>query len=268
MLTLPKEAGVRVLTREAKATPLGLRRGRNVTAAAALPVLGLVLVIALWWGATAVFDVQRIVLPAPPDVVEALFRLPDHLLEHGQVTLVETLLGFGLAVAGGLLIGMAIATSRIVNQMAFPWLVAFNAVPKVALAPMLIVWLGFEMQPKVAMVVLVCFFPIVLATATGLTNTPSELTELARSLDSSRWRTFVKIRLPQALPHVFVGLKVAMPLAVIGAVIGEFAGGSRGLGHVIRQSSGLGDTALAFAAIVVLSVMSIALFYEIGRAHV
>jgi NitT/TauT family transport system permease protein len=147
--------------------------------------------------------------------------------------------------------------------MASPWLVAFNAIPKVAFAPLLIIWLDLPTKPRIAMVVLICFFPIVLATVTGLTKTPAELVELGRSLDASRWQTFVKIRFPYALPQIFVGLKVAMPLAVIGAVIGEFAGGRLGLGQVIAQAGGAGNTALAFAAITVLAVMSIVLFYAL-----
>ncbi|MPZ27327.1 MAG: ABC transporter permease subunit [Micromonosporaceae bacterium] len=226
-----------------------------------LPALTLVLSLAAWWAATTFTDVQRILLPPPADVLAELRDRPDYLAEHGRVTLVETLGGFAIATAGGLVIGTAIALSRVFSQMTYPWLVAFNAIPKIALAPLLIVWLGFNLEPKVAMAVLVCFFPVVLATASGLTSTPAELVELARSLDASRWQTFAKVRFPYALPQIFIGLKLAVPLAVIGAVIGEFAGGREGLGYVVNQSGGLGRTDLAFAALVVLSVISIVLYY-------
>lgn len=228
-----------------------------------LPMLALAVVITGWWGATEIFTISRVLLPPPADVVSELVRLHAFLLGEARVTLVQTLIGFGITVVGGLLIGVLIATSRVMDQTMTPWLVAFNAVPKVALAPLLVVWFGINMQPRVAMVVLVCFFPIVLATVAGLKSTPAELIELARSLDAARWRVFVKLRFPYALPHIFVGLKVAMPLAVIGAVIGEFAGGRFGLGYVIQQAGGSGNTALAFAAITLLSVMSIGLFYAL-----
>lgn len=226
-----------------------------------LPLLGLAIGIAAWWGAIIVFDISATLLPAPPEVLSELARLYDYLLEQGRVTLLETTVGFAITAVGGLLIGTTIAGSRIIDHMATPWLVAFNAVPKVAFAPLLVVWLGYNLQPRVVMVALICFFPIVLSTATGLRSTPAELVDLGRSLRASRRQAFMKLRLPYALPQIFVGLKVAMPLAAIGAVIGEFAGGQTGLGYVIRQASANGNTALAFAAIVVLSVMSIALFY-------
>jgi NitT/TauT family transport system permease protein len=228
-----------------------------------LPLLGFAIAVGIWWGAVLGFDIAPILLPAPNEVVSELLRLQERLIEQGLVTLIETVVGFALTVVGGLIIGTAIASSRIIDHMTTPWLVAFNAVPKVALAPMLVVWLGFEMQPRIAMVVLICFFPVVLATYTGLTSTPAELIELGRSMGASWWRTFAKLRFPYALPQIFVGLKVAMPLALIGAVVGEFAGGSTGLAFVIRSASGAGNSALAFAAIVVLSVMGIALFYAL-----
>jgi NitT/TauT family transport system permease protein len=241
----------------------GVRRVVGLASPVALPLMGLVVAIGLWWSATTFMDISAILLPAPMDVLSELIRLRVHLLDQGRVTLIQTLVGFGITVVGGFLIGAAIASSRIMDQTMTPWLVAFNAVPKVAFAPLLVVWLGINMQPRVAMVVLVCFFPIVLATATGLKSTPAELIELTRSLDASRRHTFVKVRLPYALPHIFIGLKVAMPLAVIGAVIGEFAGGRFGLGYVIQQAGGSGNTALAFAAIAVLSIGSIALYYAL-----
>jgi NitT/TauT family transport system permease protein len=121
--------------------------------------------------------------------------------------------------------------------------------------------MGFGQGPKVVMVVLLCFFPIVLSVATGLTRTPADLAELTRALSASRWRTFIKVRMPSALPQIFVGLKVAMPLAVIGALVGELSGSTEGLGFVIQNAGA--DTAMAFAAIVLLALMSVVLFYAL-----
>lgn len=232
-----------------------------------LPLLGLAVVLGLWWGAVAILDIPAILLPSPSDVVAELIGERQRIAEQTGTTLLQTVLGFAITTVGGLAIGTMVATSRVVDQMVSPWLVAFNAIPKVAFAPLLLVWLGFGMQSRVAMVVLLCFFPIVLATAAGLASTPVEYIELGKSLDASRWQMFRKFRFPNALPHIFVGLKVAMPLAVIGAVIGEFAGGRTGLGYIIQQASGVGNTSLAFASIVVLSGMSIVLFYALVVAE-
>ncbi|MEU9895885.1 ABC transporter permease [Streptomyces phaeochromogenes] len=231
------------------------------------PVLGLAAAIGTWALAVVVFDVPEIILPSPADVLDAFLRVPGYLLGEALTTLVVIVLGFALAVAAGLVIGVAIAASRIVELMFSPLLVAFNAVPKVALAPLLVVWMGFGQQPKVVMALLVCFFPVVLSVAGGLTSTPVELVELARSLRASRTQTFLRFRFPSALPQIFVGLKVAMPLSAVGAVIGEFSAGDEGLGFVVVQSGANSDTALAFAAIALLGVMSVALFYALVLAE-
>ena len=148
---------------------------------------------------------------------------------------------------------MALAASRRVERMFAPLLVAVNAVPKIALGPLLVVSVGWGQKPILTMVFLLCFFPIVLSTATGLTTTPADLAELARSLNASWWQSFRKVRFPAALPQIFVGLKVAMPLAAIGAVIGEFYSDKPGLGYQILQYNGVGDTATAWAAIVLIA---------------
>ena len=177
------------------------------------------------------------------------------------MTLGETFVGMLVAIAIGVPIAMAIAYFKTLEQMVYPILIAVNSVPKVAIAPILVVWLGFGWTPKIVMVVLLCFFPIVLSTVSGLRSTPHELVDLARSLSANALQEFVKIRLRWALPQIFVGLKNAITLAVIGSVIAEFVGATAGLGFVIVQSGASADTALAFAAMTLLAIMSIALFY-------
>jgi NitT/TauT family transport system permease protein len=231
--------------------------------AVGLPILGLACGIALWWLTVLVFDIQPFLLPTPGAVAQAFAQEPVILLEGTWITFQETVVGFLIAVVAGLAIGLAMASSRVVEQMLSSILVAFNAIPKLALAPLFVVWFGFDLTPKIVMVVVLCFFPIVLAVATGLKSTPAELAELARSLDASHWQMFRKVRFPAALGQIFVGLKVAMPLAVIGAVVGEFLGGTGGLGYVINSFSGVGDVAVSFAAIVLLAVISLVLFYAI-----
>jgi len=195
--------------------------------------------------------------------VTAFHALQGELLKQTWSTAMATVLGFGLSVIVAVLIGVAIAAWRPFERMFQPLLVAFNAVPKVALAPLMLIWFGYGRTPVLAMAFMVCFFPIVLSTATGLTTTPADLAELTRSMDASRLQTFRTVRLPAALPQIFVGLKVAMPLAVIGVVVGEMQYGESGLGMIIVQTSGQADTASAFAAIVLLALVSIVLYYAL-----
>lgn len=234
---------------------------RDRAASVLLPVVGTVALVAVWWLATVLFDIKPFLLPSPPDVVDAFLRLPDYLATQTLATLLEVVEGFAVAVVAGLILAVGVAASRVVSRTIYPLLVGLNAIPKLALAPLLIIWLGFDQAPKIVMVVLICFFPIVISAATGLTSTPDDFIELAHALDARPWQVFRKIRFPAAMPQVFVGLKVAVSLAVIGAVIGEFAGSSSGLGFVIQSSGASGDTSIAFAALVILSVMSVGLFY-------
>ncbi len=238
-----------------------LSRRRSITAAVSLPVLGAGATVGLWWLGMIVFGIESYLAPTTPEVVAAFGRLPGYLLDNAWVTFLETVQGFGITVGLGLLIGGVLAASRTVEQAFMPTLVALNAIPKLAFAPLLVVWMGFGPGPKVVMVIMLCFFPIVLSVATGLTRTPADLAELARSLCASRWQAFVRVRLPAALPQIFVGLKVAMPLAVIGALVGELSGSTAGLGFVIQNAGA--DTAMAFAAIVLLAVISVLLFYTL-----
>ncbi|MER5453543.1 ABC transporter permease [Micromonospora sp. NPDC002389] len=237
--------------------PADLRDG---VTAALLPAAGLLIAFSVWWLVARLELVHPAALPPPGDVLTA-FRLgQDRLLEHTVTTTGEILLGFLLSAVAGVLIGLSLAASRTVERMFTPLLVAVNAVPKITLGPLLVVALGWGQKPILTMVFLLCFFPIVLSTATGLTTTSAELAELVRSWNASRWQAFRKVRFPAALPQIFVGLKVAMPLAAIGAVIGEFQAGEGGLGFVIQQYAGIGDTATAWAAIILVALVSILLY--------
>jgi NitT/TauT family transport system permease protein len=182
-------------------------------------------------------------------VWRSLVGTTDVLLPALGITTWMTLLGFLLSSLAGVLIGMALAASSRVERMFAPLLVAVNAVPKIAFGPLLVISVGWGQKPILTMVFLLCFFPIVLSTA-----------ELGRSLNASWWQAFRKVRFPAALPQIFVGLKVAMPLAAIGGVIGEFYSDRPGLGYQILQYNGAGDTATAWAAIVLVAVMSILLY--------
>ncbi|WP_433168676.1 ABC transporter permease [Kribbella sp. CA-247076] len=231
------------------------------TAAVLLPILGLIGAIALWWLATIVFSIEAYLLPTPGDVVRTFADQPAYLLRETGISFLETIEGFLLAIVIGVPIALLIVRSVILERLVYPLLLMVNAIPKIAVAPLLVVWMGFGQWPKVVMVLLMCFFPIVISTAQGMKSTPAELVELLRSLNASRAQEFFKLRLRYAMPQIFTGLKVAISLAVIGSVIAEFVGATQGLGYVIQQSGASADTALAFAAITLLSIMSIILFY-------
>ncbi len=237
------------------------RPSRGRFRAVALPVLGLVLVIGGWWLAVVAFGVREMFLPSPVAIVTAFADQPMDLLQGVWTTVEEMLGGFGLAIAVGLILALVISASRTLNQMFYPLIVAANAIPKVALAPLLVVSFGLGISSKVVIVFLVCFFPIVVSSYAGFTSTPADLTELARALSASRLQTFAKVRFPSALPQIFVGLKVAAGLAAVGAVVGELAGSMRGLGNELFAYSGQGRTPEGFAAVILLSILSVALFY-------
>ena len=222
-------------------------------------------VLAVWWVATDRLGVRGYLLPRPQDVVATLVSLRGYLARHTVVTLAEVAAGYTLAVAGGIPIGLALATWRPVRLAAGPILVGLHAVPKLPLAVPLVIGFGFGPGPKIAMVVLVCAFPVVLATVAGLHSTPADLVELSRSLCATRWQTHLKIRMPYALPQILVGCKQAAPLAVIGAVVGELFGATGGLGFTIRSAGT--DLVQVWAALLILGVLSLGLFYTVAAVE-
>ena len=221
------------------------------------PLAGVLLIVAAWALFCWLAKVPTAVLPTPDKVYRAFMARSDLLLSEGLITLKETLYGFLLALAFGMPLAIAVAKSRALNLMFYPLLVGLQSVPKVALAPLTLVWLGTGIESKLAIVWLVAFFPIIVDTAAGLRATPKELIELARSLRASRTQIFLKVQFPAALPFVITGAKVAITLAVIGAVIGEFVGSSEGLGFLLLTATSQLDTPLAFAALFALSMLGV-----------
>ncbi|HLI11102.1 MAG TPA: ABC transporter permease [Alphaproteobacteria bacterium] len=224
------------------------------------PLIGAIVLLACWHFYVVGFHVPLAVLPKPSQILAPIIKDRDLLLSQGWVTLKECIYGFALAFAIGVPIAVAVATSRVLNQMFYPLLIAMQSVPKVALAPIVLVWLGTGIESKLAIAWLVAFFPIVVDTAAGLRATPAELLELARSLRATRLQIFFKIQFPAALPFVMSGCKVAVTLAVIGAVIGEFVGSSAGLGNLLLVANSQVDTPLAFAALFALAALGILLY--------
>lgn len=233
----------------------------NTLARTAYPVAGMVAILALWQAACAIWAIPQSVLPAPTQVAAALVQHWHALLTESWITLKATLYGFALALVLGIPLAVAVTTFRWVNLMFYPLLVGLQSVPKVALAPLLLVWLGTGLSSKLALAWLVAFFPVVVDTAAGLQATPKELVELARSLRASRWQVFRMVRFPAALPFVITGAKVAVTLALIGVVIGEFVGAGEGLGFLLLSATSQINTALAFAALIVLSILGMAVYF-------
>jgi NitT/TauT family transport system permease protein len=221
------------------------------------PLLGVAIILIAWELTCRVAQLPIVVLPTPAQVVSSFVRNAGLLTTESWVTLKETLYGFALALVLGLPMAVAVANSRVLDLMFYPLLVALQSVPKVALAPIVLVWLGPDLGSKLAIAWLVAFFPIIVDTAAGLRATPRELLELARSLKASKTQILFKVQLPAALPFVMTGAKVAITLAVIGAVIGEFVGSSEGLGFLLLTATSQLDTALAFAALFALSLLGL-----------
>lgn len=221
----------------------------------------LVAVLAAWELATVVFGVEDYILPAPSAVFRALVHRWDGTLASATwVTLTEVLLGFAIAVAAGLLIACGLHFSRIARAALYPWLIGSQTVPVVVIAPILAIIFGYTLTPKLILVALLCFFPIVVATLDGLASVDPELIRLMRTLYGTRWVIFRRVELPTALPSMFTGLRLSAAYAATAAVFGEYSGSSDGLGHVMRQAVPQLQSALVFAAIALLSAMSLALF--------
>jgi NitT/TauT family transport system permease protein len=232
-----------------------------------LPVLGLALLILVWHAGVVVFNVPPVILPRPGLVLDSTLANWRLIVSEGSITLLESLYGFVLAFLLGVPLAVAIAGSRTLNLMFYPLLIATQSLPKVALAPLILVWLGIGMESKLAIAWLVAFFPIVVDTATGLRNTPTEFLDLARAVRASPFQTFWKIRFPAALPFVISGSKVAITLAVIGAVIGEFIGSNEGLGNLLLVANSQINIPLAFACLIGLAAIGIGLYGAVAAVE-
>lgn len=226
-----------------------------------LPPIALLLALLLAWESwVRVTDKPTWFLPAPSLIATTLWDDRILLIENAWVTLQEVLLGYAVAVLLGVAIAVAIFASGLIERTLYPLVVASQAIPVVALAPLLLIWFGHGLLPKVIMVALISFFPIAVATTDGLKSADRETLDLLRSMGASRVQRFRMVNLPGALPAFFSGAKVAVAVAVIGAVIGEFVGSTEGLGHTIVLANASLQTDLVFASVAVLSLMAITLF--------
>jgi ABC-type nitrate/sulfonate/bicarbonate transport system permease component len=211
--------------------------------------------------------IDQFLLPAPSDVAASLWTDRGLLWDNFTVTAGEVLLGIAVALAAGVLLAVAIHLSRTLRRATYPLLVASQTIPIVIVAPLLVAWLGYDLAPKLAIVGLICFFPVVVTTLDGLAGVDPDLRKLMRTLDASRLQTLRHVEAPAALPALLSGAKIAVTVAVIGAVLAEQAGSSDGLGHLILQSIPQFETARSWAAVFVLAAFAIVLFGALALAE-
>jgi ABC-type nitrate/sulfonate/bicarbonate transport system permease component len=228
------------------------------------PILLLLLALAVWEAWVRIDDTPQWFLPAPSAVARALARDRNLLLTNAWVTLREVLVGFVLAVVAGVVVAVAIDSSRIVARALYPIVIASQAVPIVALAPLLLIWFGHGLLPKVIVTALIAFFPIAVNTVDGLRSADRETLDLLRTLGAKRWARFRLVKMPGALPFLFSGARIGIAVAVIGAVFGELVGAEAGLGHLMTLSGANLRTDRVFACVVVLSVIAVGLFAAVA----
>ncbi|MFD9885685.1 ABC transporter permease [Streptomyces alboflavus] len=266
----------RVLSRTAPKEPAGVaertrhgprRRALDAAEKTWRPLALLLVCFGAWWVIAAAGWVESYLLPTPGATLDVIVDKPGYLWEHGWVTTYETLLGFLIAVGVGILSAVVMVYSSTVEKTLYPILLFAQVVPKIAIAPLFVVWLGFGIGPKVLIAVLIAFFPVVISMVTGLKAVDPEMLQLSATMGARPWQTFLKIRFPASLPHLFSGLKVAVTLAVTGAVVGEFVGANEGLGYVILQANGNLDTPMLFAGLLVMSLIGVVLFVLVEIAE-
>lgn len=226
-------------------------------------VLGAMLII--WEACVRMFDVKAVILPPPSAVLLELLKEPLWYLGHAWYTLLVTLGGFFLALLIGVALAVLIVESKLFERTVYTLIVGMNSVPKVAIAPLFVIWLGTGAEPKIAIAFLIAVFAIVIDTVLGLRSVPPDILDLGRALRGTRAMMLWRIRFPCALPSMFAGMKVAIGLALVGAIVGEFVSSQRGLGYVILAAQGTFDTARVFAAILLLAVLGILLFGLLAR---
>jgi NitT/TauT family transport system permease protein len=232
-----------------------------LTAAWLRPLLLLVMLVIVWDLAIRIFRIPPYQIPAPEDVLKTLWEDWPKLLAEAWPTTIATVNGFLLSAAFGIPMAMLIVGSRTVESYVYPLLVFSQSIPKIAIAPLFVVWFGFGMLPKVLSAFLLGFFPVVVSAVQGFKSVEPDMLDLARAMEASRFQIFRMVRLPHALPAIFSGLKVSITLAVVGAVVGEFVGSNNGLGFVLQRSIGNFELPTMFAALVVLSLIGVILFW-------
>jgi NitT/TauT family transport system permease protein len=232
-----------------------------------LPPLTFVAIVALWAAIIPLFQIPAYLLPGPVEVFGRLITEAPQLWDNAQVTLLEIVWGFGLTLVTAIPLGLAIALSPLAKQIVYPPVMLLQLVPKIAVAPLFLVWLGFGMESKILLTLLMTFFPLLLASISGFQILDERLLYLTRSMGASRWQTFRFLRFPAALPVIFSGIKTSATIAATAAIVAEFVGANKGLGYVLLRGTSTLDTELIFAVLVVLTVIGIVINYVVEFAE-
>lgn len=232
-----------------------------------LPVLALCAAVALWEALGRAFGLRQVIAPLPSAVAAEIHAKWANFPGHALVTIAEILVAFAVSGVLGIAGGIAIVSSPFLSRVFMPLILALQVIPKIAIAPLILIWFGFGVFGKVVIALTVAFFPVLVNTTSGLHSAPPEVLDLARSLHASKWHLFQKVLFPNALPYVFTGLKISMTLSVVGAVIGEFIGGNRGLGYLIQQAQFEINTPLMVAAIFFLAVIGLTTYGLVALAE-
>ena len=225
-----------------------------------IPIAILAVLVGAWELWVQLGDVPKWQLPAPSAIAVELSDSRALLWDHALVTLQEVALGFLAALAAGVIVAALITYSRVLESSIYPIVIASQTVPIIAIAPLLLIWVGYGIEPKIIIVALISFYPIAVNTVDGMKSVDPDMVRMMRTLGASRWQIFSKLQVPTSLPFMFSGIKIGISVSVIAAVIGEWVGASEGLGYLITYSQPLFLTARVFAAIVLLSIMGISLF--------
>lgn len=217
-------------------------------------------ILALWQVSVPMFHVPSYLIPTPLQIGEQIILKHALLLKHTYITFLEAITGFALGLIIALLFALGITRSKFLDMLISPFMVISQTIPKIAIAPLLLIWFGYGLLPKVVVSAVMCFFPIVVSTVKGLKSVDPELLDLMGSYGATKTETLIKVKIPAALPYIFAALKVSITLSVMGAVVGEFVGADGGLGYLILQSNANLDTSLMFAELVILSMLGLSLF--------
>jgi len=241
--------------------PMRRERALNIL----LPFIAVIAFLVLWSAGVRVFEIPDYLLPAPEDVIRRIARDWYVLARNASYTVQSVLSGFAAAVLVGVPLAFAVVLSRTVERVTMPFLVISQTIPKVAIAPILVVWLGFGILPKIAIVFLIAFFPIVVSTVVGLKSVESDMIDLVRSMGARTLEIMLRVRGPTALPQMFAGFKIAICLSVVGAIVGEFVGSDKGLGYLLLTATGTLDGTLVWSALFILIAIGIVLFAMVSK---
>lgn len=228
------------------------------------PLIFLIIILALWEGAVHLFDMPPWLLPAPSRIARR-FATADTIFYHTGLTLMEAMLGFTLSVVVGITLSAGIVHSTFLERGVFPYIIVSNAIPIIAIIPLLMIWFGYGYLPKILIAAIITFFPIVTNTTRGLKSADPRIMDFMHSINATRWQVFSKVQFPSALPYIFAAFKIAASLSLVGAVVAEFYGSDRGLGFIVITSATQLQTDLLFVAIAILALLGIGLFAIFGR---